>query len=48
VDTFGYTLSDIEQFQQNACASAFLPAEDRDEMAEVIANGFEDAVRASR
>jgi len=48
VDAFGYTLTDIEQFQQNACASAFLPAEDRDELADLIATGFEDAVRSSR
>jgi adenosine deaminase len=48
VDAFGYTLSDVEQFQQNACASAFIPAEDRDELAEVISQGFENAVRGSR
>ncbi len=48
VDTFGYTLTDIEQFQQNACASAFMPAEDRDEMAEAISNGFDAAVSGSR
>ena len=48
VDAFGYTLSDIEQFQQNACASAFIPAEDRDELAETISNGFEAAVSTSR
>lgn len=48
VDTFGYSLADIEQFQQNACASAFIPAEDRDEMAEAISTGFEAAVSGSR
>jgi adenosine deaminase len=42
-ETFGYDLSDIELFQQNAAASAFLPLEDREELAELIADGFENA-----
>ena len=48
VDAFGYSLSDIEAFQQNAMASAFLPAEDRDELADAISRGFENAVSSSR
>ncbi|MEF2977705.1 adenosine deaminase [Subtercola sp. YIM 133946] len=42
-DTFDYELSDLEVFQQNAAAAAFLPLEDREELAEIISEGFEDA-----
>ena len=47
-DAFAYSLADIEVFQQNACASAFLPLEDREALAEQINQGFIDAVAASR
>lgn len=43
VDTFGYDLTDLEVFQQNAAASAFLPIDDREELADRIAAGFESA-----
>jgi adenosine deaminase len=42
-DAFDYDLSDLEVFQQNAAAAAFLPLEDREELAEIISEGFEDA-----
>jgi adenosine deaminase len=47
-DAFAYDLADLELFQQNACASAFLPLEDREELAEIITQGFIDAVANSR
>lgn len=47
-DAFAYDLADLEVFQQNACASAFLPLEDREELAEMITEGFVDAVTNSR
>jgi adenosine deaminase len=43
VDTFGYDLSDLEVFQLNAAAAAFLPVEDREDLADRISDGF-DAV----
>jgi len=43
VDTFGYDLTDLEVFQQNAAASAFLSIDDREELADRIAAGFEKA-----
>lgn len=39
-DAFGYGLDDLETFQLNAAQAAFLPLEDRDELAEVIERGF--------
>jgi adenosine deaminase len=42
-DAFGYDLSDLETFQLNAAAAAFLPLEDRDDLAVAIAEGFDDA-----
>ncbi|WP_022881532.1 adenosine deaminase [Gryllotalpicola ginsengisoli] len=42
-DTFGYDLQDLETFQLNAAAAAFLPLEDREELVDRIALGF-DAV----
>jgi adenosine deaminase len=42
-DTFGYDLSDLEVFQLNAAAAAFLPIEDREDLAERISAGFERA-----
>lgn len=37
---FEYTLDDIEAFQFNAAAAAFLPVEEREELVEIIAEGF--------
>lgn len=42
-ETFGYDLTDLAVFQLNAAASAFLPLEDREELADVITAGFEAA-----
>lgn len=44
-DAFSYDLDDLEVFQQNAASAAFLPLEDREELAEAISAGFEDAER---
>ncbi len=40
-DTFGYDLDDLESFQFNAAAAAFLPVEEREELVELISEGFE-------
>ena len=40
VDAFGYDLGDLEAFQLNAAAGAFLPVEEREELIELIATGF--------
>ncbi|RKR73202.1 adenosine deaminase [Frondihabitans australicus] len=40
---FDYGLDDFERFQQNAAASAFLPLEERDALADRIALGFAEA-----
>jgi adenosine deaminase len=42
-DTFGYELADLEVFQLNAAAAAFLPVEEREELADAISAGFEQA-----
>ncbi|MEL5992093.1 adenosine deaminase [Microbacterium phosphatis] len=42
VAAFGYGLDDIETFQLNAAAAAFLPVEEREELIELIGEGFED------
>lgn len=42
-ETFGYDLNDLEVFQLNAAAAAFLPLEERLELADAISAGFEDA-----
>ena len=39
-DAFEYTLDDLEAFQLNAAAAAFLTVEEREELIEVIAEGF--------
>ncbi len=39
-ETFEYGLDDIEAFQLNAAAAAFLPVEEREELIELIAEGF--------
>jgi adenosine deaminase len=43
VEAFDYDLSDLETFQLNAAAAAFLPLEDREDLAEQISEAF-DAV----
>ena len=42
-ETFGYDLTDLAVFQLNAAASAFLPLEEREELADMITAGFENA-----
>lgn len=42
-DAFDYGLDDLEAFQQNAAEAAFLPVEDREELADLIADGFDEA-----
>ncbi len=42
-ETFGYDLNDMEVFQLNAAAAAFLPVEDREELADLVSAGFEQA-----
>lgn len=39
-DAFGYDLNDLEAFQFNAASAAFLPVEEREELVELIAEGF--------
>ncbi|MGB3374081.1 MAG: adenosine deaminase [Microbacterium sp.] len=41
VDAFDYDLDDLETFQFNAASAAFLPVEEREELVEMIAEGFE-------
>ncbi|MER7445707.1 adenosine deaminase [Microbacterium sp. NPDC097977] len=41
VATFEYDLDDLETFQFNAAAGAFLPVEEREELVEMIAEGFD-------
>lgn len=41
VEAFGYGLDDLEAFQLNAAAGAFLPVEEREELIELIADGFD-------
>ena len=43
VDTFEYGLDDLETFQLNAAAATFLPIEQREELIDLIAEGFEQA-----
>lgn len=43
VDTFEYGLDDLETFQLNAAAATFLPVEQREELIDLIAEGFEQA-----
>jgi adenosine deaminase len=42
-DAFGYDVDDFEVFQQNAAAATFLSIEERDELADAISAGFENA-----
>ena len=41
-DAFGYDLDDLEKFQLNAAAGAFLPVDEREELIEIIEDGFAD------
>ena len=41
-DAFGYDLIDHETLQLNAAAAAFLPVDERNELADIIADGFDD------
>ncbi|MEK7662908.1 MAG: adenosine deaminase, partial [Actinomycetota bacterium] len=47
-DVFAYGLADLETFQHNAAASAFLPLEDREVLADAISDGFVEAVQLAR
>ncbi len=40
-DTFGYDVADLEVFQLNAASAAFLPLEEREELADAISAGFD-------
>jgi adenosine deaminase len=42
-DAFGYDLADFEVFQLNAAAATFLPLDERQDLADTISAGFEDA-----
>lgn len=42
-DAFGYDLDDLETFQRNAARGAFLPVDEREELLEIIEDGFADA-----
>lgn len=42
-DTFGYDLADLEVFQLNAADAAFLPLDEREDLADRISAGFEQA-----
>ena len=43
VDTFGYTLGDLEQFQLNAAETAFQALTEREELMDMIELGFAEA-----
>lgn len=43
MSTFGYGLADIEQFQLNAAEASFQALEDREELIEMISDGFAKA-----
>jgi adenosine deaminase len=40
VDTFGYTIADLEQFQINAAEAAFQGMAEREELIDMIEIGF--------
>lgn len=42
-EAFGYDVEDLQVFQLNAAAAAFLPLEDREELTEDILSGFAEA-----
>ena len=41
VDAFEYTLDDLEAFQLNAAAGAFLTVEEREELIDIVGEGFD-------
>jgi adenosine deaminase len=43
MSTFGYGLADIEQFQLNAAEASFQALEDREELIDMISDGFANA-----
>lgn len=47
-DAFGYGIEDLENFQLNAAASAFMPLEEREDLARRISDGFIRAVQKAR
>jgi len=47
-DAFEYGLGDLEQFQMNAAASVFLDREEREELMDMIAEGFSRAGNGRR
>jgi adenosine deaminase len=47
-DAFAYDLGDLESFQLNAAAAAFLPLEEREDLAERISAGFDDVENGGR
>ena len=47
-EIFGYGLADLEAFQLNAAIAAFLPLEDREELADIIHEGFVEAISHAR
>ncbi|RWZ46332.1 adenosine deaminase [Labedella phragmitis] len=47
-DAFAYDLGDLEAFQLNAAAAAFLPLEEREDLAERISAGFDDVENGAR
>lgn len=42
-DEFDYELDDLEAFQLNAAEGAFLPVDDRNRLADLISDGFDEA-----
>jgi adenosine deaminase len=44
VDTFGYSLADLEQFQMNAAEAAFQGLPEREELMDMIELGFQEAM----
>lgn len=47
VDTFGYTLADLVQFQLNAAEAAFQGLPEREELMDMIELGFQEAMGAN-
>lgn len=47
-DAFDYELGDLEQFQLNAADAAFLDLEEREELVDMISQGFDNARKTSR
>jgi adenosine deaminase len=43
MSTFDYTLADLEQFQLNAAEATFQALEDREELIDMISDGFAKA-----